>query len=569
MYTYTESNLVGNLSAPTTSTATTWTGTVKDRITGVQRDPQTTTVLWVIDKGSSTNPNPNYEIVYGEPSSTGGVTTWSNGVRGLAFYGSSLTSVTANKKSHTSNAEIGPVDVHFLFNLLTDQVSGVAEGTQTLTLHVFATEAARDASIASPTNGMICLVTATQTLYFRVNGKWYGSSCPVYATTTARDAAITSPQNGMSCYVTADLVFYDYQGGSWQTRANGATPAASTVVAGKVYIDTADAGPTVPSMSSTRILDATSQSATGQIKIANNTTGSRSATMSLHGDDTYISGGDIIQRANTGVNAATTWTHRGTGELKLYLQEAASLYVAGGTMKLDADVVRAFVAGETLVAGNWVYVKSSDGKVYKTQNTTVEKASFVGVIITGGNANDTVFVQQAGIYITSGLTAGSLYWIDSTTGAITAGAPAQNSVSTVPYQVGYALVSNALLIRPKRIQRGIPFSGSRTAVSGSGTQTVTIGGATSYNIGRVEIASSMVSPSFCHGWYDASSASQYYCYVGASASASGSGFGVALADGGGSWTGSCGVNTNDLTITWTKTSSPGTANFAGVAYELL
>ena len=35
---------------------------------------------------------------------------------------------------------------------------------------------------------------------------------------------------------------------------------------------------------------------------------------------------------------------------------------------------------------------------------TPKEASFVGVIITGGNANDTVFVQQAGIYITSGLT---------------------------------------------------------------------------------------------------------------------------------------------------------------------
>ena len=96
----------------------------------------------------------------------------------------------------------------------------------------------------------------------------------------------------------------------------------------------------------------------------------------------------------------------------------------------------------------------------------------------------------------------------TTTGAITAGAPAQNSVSTVPYQVGYALVSNALLIRPKRIQRGIQFSGSRTAVSGSGTQTVTIGGVTSYNIGKVDVMGSMVGPSFSQGYYDATSSSR-------------------------------------------------------------
>ena len=93
-YTYTESNILGTLSAPITSTATTWTGVVKDRISGAQRDPQTTTVLWVIDKGSATSPNQNYEFVYGEPSSTGGVTTWTNGIRGLGFYGSSLTTVS-------------------------------------------------------------------------------------------------------------------------------------------------------------------------------------------------------------------------------------------------------------------------------------------------------------------------------------------------------------------------------------------------------------------------------------------------------------------------------------------
>ena len=130
-------------------------------------------------------------------------------------------------------------------------------------------------------------------------------------------------------------------------------------------------------------------------------------------------------------------------------------------------------------------------------------------------------------------------------------------------------MSNALLIRPKRIQRGIQFSGSRTAVSGSGTQTVTIGGATSYNIGKVDVMGSMVGPSFSQGYYDATSSSQCYAYTGYASSGSGTGYSIVLNDGGGSWNGVCGVSTNDLTITWTKSLSPATANFAGVAYELL
>lgn len=65
-----------------------------------------------------------------------------------------------------------------------------------------------------------------------------GMKCKVYADTTARDADLTSPTNGMTCYVTADGVFYDYQSGAWATRANGATPNASTTVAGKVEIAT-------------------------------------------------------------------------------------------------------------------------------------------------------------------------------------------------------------------------------------------------------------------------------------------------------------------------------------------
>ncbi len=60
----------------------------------------------------------------------------------------------------------------------------------------------------------------------------------VFADAAARDAAIVSPQNGDTCYLTSTGLAQIYQGGSWQDVASGATPNASTSVAGKVQIPT-------------------------------------------------------------------------------------------------------------------------------------------------------------------------------------------------------------------------------------------------------------------------------------------------------------------------------------------
>lgn len=68
--------------------------------------------------------------------------------------------------------------------------------------------------------------------------KQEGSPVRVYADEAARDAAITSPVNGMSCYVTSLWVFTDYITGAWTQRATGSTPNASETVAGKVEIAT-------------------------------------------------------------------------------------------------------------------------------------------------------------------------------------------------------------------------------------------------------------------------------------------------------------------------------------------
>ena len=132
-------------------------------------------------------------------------------------------------------------------------------------------------------------------------------------------------------------------------------------------------------------------------------------------------------------------------------------------------------------------------------------------------------------------------------------------------EVGIALSTTKLLLRFRRMQRMIPFTGTRTAASGSGTQTVTVG----VNIARVEIHGSMIYPASSMGWYDATAGSNYYNWVGNAGASGGSGNCIYLQDAGGTMSGVGGVSGTDFTITWTKSGAPATSNFSGLAYELI
>ncbi len=204
----TESNLVGSLTNSVDTVATTIKATFNDRVTGIQRTPLSTTKLFVIDKGSELFPNANYEIILAGSHSTAanGVTTMINCVRGLAFSGSSLVGGTG--QPHQGQAEIGCVDVHYLWTILNSVLDG--------------TNSSPGFKIGVPITFELAGILADR----------------VFADTTARDMAIPSPVNGMSCYVTADGVFYDYTAGMWTTRAAGATVNATTAAAGKVRIET-------------------------------------------------------------------------------------------------------------------------------------------------------------------------------------------------------------------------------------------------------------------------------------------------------------------------------------------
>ena len=324
---YTESNLIGTLYAPITSSATTIQVQFTDKVTGAARTPDATTKLFVVDKGSENAPNPNYEIILvGSHSTTSGITTLTGCTRGLAFTGYSLAAVTANQKAHTAGAVIGCVDVHFMWNTLVSTLKGTGDS---IVVTTFATEAALASDVPSPTNGQVVYVTALNSFLFRNNSKWWGTPILVFADATARDASITSPSNGMQVYLTTEGKYTDYTAGAWADRASGTTPNMSTTVAGK------------------------GEEATAAEIIANTQTGG--------------TGADLIVNPKYLSDASVT-TSAGVGDAGKYVRANSSGYVDGtllaGTTITTDQILYSGTAGETLTTDQLVYLKQSDGSSY-------------------------------------------------------------------------------------------------------------------------------------------------------------------------------------------------------------
>lgn len=201
---YTESNLVGTLTQSIDGAATTIYAAFTDRISGDVRQPQSSTKLFVIDKGTESFPNSNYELILASSSSydsATGITTLTGCTRGLAFYGTSTAGGTGNP--HTGGAEIGCVDVHLLWNILV--------------------------SILDGTNSPPAFKISSR-LGYELGGVL---GFRQFADSAARDAAITVPQNGDTCILTGSGVAQYYSGGAWNNIGNSATPNGDETTAGK------------------------------------------------------------------------------------------------------------------------------------------------------------------------------------------------------------------------------------------------------------------------------------------------------------------------------------------------
>lgn len=96
---------------------------------------------------------------------------------------------------------------------------------------------------------------------------------------------------------------------------------------------------------------------------------------------------------------------------------------AGNVVSGSTAQFRSGTAGETLTAGQFVYLKASDNKYYKCDvdatavGTDANCKIAAGVVVVGGAASATVTIQTAGDYICGGtIVPGSVYTLSATAG---------------------------------------------------------------------------------------------------------------------------------------------------------
>ncbi len=160
--------------------------------------------------------------------------------------------------------------------------------------------------------------------------------------------------------------------------------------------------------------------------------------------------------------------------------------------------IHRYVAGEAIdasISPQAVYLKESDGKVYKATSATAAAAlfSFIGFVGLAQNVvmNDTVYVQTDGLVSGFvGLTVGSYYSVADTAGTIS------TSGGTVKYQIGRAVTATKLLIEKGRKV----YSGTVEFFSTS-TTTITTG----FKPASVLIHSIYNSDTFSYGGWDINS----------------------------------------------------------------
>ena len=119
----------------------------------------------------------------------------------------------------------------------------------------------------------------------------------------------------------------------------------------------------------------------------------------------------------------------------------------GGSVAFDNQTITGVNAGETVAEGDLLYFKTSDQEWYKTDASdavTVQNvqlgialgAGSDGVAITGG-------VRVAGVYTTTGLTAGAIYYASDTAGEIS------TTPGTISTPIGFALSTTRLFLVAK------------------------------------------------------------------------------------------------------------------------
>lgn len=91
---------------------------------------------------------------------------------------------------------------------------------------------------------------------------------------------------------------------------------------------------------------------------------------------------------------------------------------ATSTVRVSGNVA-AFSLGETVTAGQPLYVSTSDGLAYKSDANAAGKKECVGIALNGGAINQPVRVQSTGTITIGGTTVvGTIYCVSATAGGI-------------------------------------------------------------------------------------------------------------------------------------------------------
>ena len=176
--------------------------------------------------------------------------------------------------------------------------------------------------------------------------------------------------------------------------------------------------------------------------IISNTSGYYNRFVSKDNDET-INGTVSFTTVPNSTNAPVNGTDLANKDYVLSL-------VNGGSVSFN-QIIIAGTAGETLVAGDFVYLKEADGRWWKTDANTASTVDNVnlGIAQGAGTAGGAITdgVCTSGLTTLSGLTANTKYYYSDTAGAIS------TTAGTTEVTAGYAISTTRLLFAPRYDQQ--------------------------------------------------------------------------------------------------------------------
>lgn len=104
------------------------------------------------------------------------------------------------------------------------------------------------------------------------------------------------------------------------------------------------------------------------------------------------------------------------------------------------------VTGESISAGDWVYLKASDGKIWKARNFSVDEAEVVGMAANTAATGQliTVISKSSACAIGSVVSAGDLYFLSDTAGKMYQVGDYSGASSTYPVCVCQAVTASTI-----------------------------------------------------------------------------------------------------------------------------